>query len=100
MNRTIYFQGAQKATPTIDSVIAVILEGFPMPRLPTPPSSIPSWNAKSDKFMLDFYLLCMQYLHDDGILLIFHPEFPKWVKELSTNFFNIIPRLVMNLGFV
>ena len=30
----------------------------------------------------------MQYLHDDGVLLIFHPEDPKWTKELSTYFFN------------
>jgi hypothetical protein len=30
----------------------------------------------------------MQYLHDDGALLIFHPEDPKWIKELSSYFFN------------
>jgi hypothetical protein len=30
----------------------------------------------------------MQYRHDDGALLIFHPEDPKWTKELFTYSFN------------
>ena len=59
-----------------------------MPGISTPSSSIPSWNAKSDKFLLVLFSFCMQYLHDDGVLLIFHPEDPKWTKELSTYFFN------------
>ena len=59
-----------------------------MPGISKPPSSIPSWNAKSDKFLLVLFSFCMQYLHDDGALLIFHPEDPKWTKELTTYFFN------------
>jgi hypothetical protein len=30
----------------------------------------------------------MQYLHDDGTLLTFHHEDPKWMKALSTYFSN------------
>ena len=87
-NRTFYFQGIPKATPAVDLVIADIPEGLPVPGISTPSSSIPSWNAKSDKFLLVLFSFCMQYLHDDGVLLIFHPEDPKWTKELSTYFFN------------
>ena len=35
-----------------------------------------------------FCSFCMQYVNDDGALLIFHHENPKWMKELSTYFFN------------
>jgi hypothetical protein len=88
-NRTFYFQGVPKATPTLDLVIADISEGLPVPGISTPSSSIPSWNAKSDKFFLVLFSFCMQYLHDDGVLLIFHPEDPRWTKELSTYFFQL-----------
>jgi hypothetical protein len=84
----ILFSGAQKAIPAVDLVIADILEGLRVPGISTPLFSIPSWNAKSDKFMLVFFsTFCMQYLHDDGVLLIFHHEDPKWTKELFTYFF-------------
>jgi len=69
-------------------VIADIPEGFPVPGVSIPPSSIPSWNAKSDKFLLVLFSFCMQYLHDDGALLVFYPEDAKWTKELSSYFFN------------
>jgi predicted transcriptional regulator len=70
-------------------VIADILEGLQVPRISTSPFSIPSWNAKSDKFMLVLFSFCMQYLHDDGVLLIFHPEDPKWTKEFFMYFFQL-----------
>jgi hypothetical protein len=54
-----------------------ILEGLPVLGILTPPFLIPSWNAKSDKFLLVIFSFCMQYLHDDDALLIFHPEDPK-----------------------
>ena len=75
-NRTFYFQGTKKATSAVDLVIVNIPEGFSVPRISTPPSSIPSWNAKSDKFLF-IYLFCIQYLHNDDVLLIFHSEDPK-----------------------
>ena len=87
-NRTFYFKGVTKATPAVNLIIADIPEGLPVPRISTPSSFIPSWNTKSDKFLLVFFSFCMQYLHDDGVLLIFHPEDPKWTKKLSTYFFN------------
>ena len=42
----------------------------------------------------------MQYLHNDGVLLIFHPKDLKWTKELSKYFFSYISRLFMNLRLV
>ena len=47
-----------------------------MPTISTHFSSIPSWNATSD----DFFYNYMQYLYDDGILLMFHHEYPKETK--------------------
>ena len=84
-NQTFYFQSAENAIPAIDLVIADIAEGLHVPGILIPLSSIPSWNAKSDKFLFVLFLFCMQYFHDDGALLIFHP---KWTKELSKYFFN------------
>ena len=35
-------------------------------------SSISFWNVKSNKICLIIFSFCMQFLHDDGALLIFN----------------------------
>ena len=97
-NCTFYFQGAQKTTSAVDLVIANIPERLHVPGISTPPFSIPYWNAKYDKFMLSLFLFSMQYLHDDGALLIFHPEDPNGRKNCLHIFLIIISRLVINLS--
>ena len=60
-----------------------------MRELSIPSTFILLWNAKSNKFLLDLFSLCMQYLHDNDALLIFYLDDAKWRKELSSYFFNI-----------
>ena len=54
-NRIFYFQGVPKATLPVDLVIADILKGLRVPGISTPSSSIPSWNAKSNKKSFVFF---------------------------------------------
>ena len=68
--------------------------------LPIPPFSIPPWNAKPDKCLLVLFSFCMQYVHDDGALLVFYYDDAKWTKKYLLISTIIISRLAINLGLV
>jgi hypothetical protein len=77
-NCTFFYQGVQKATPTDHLVTVDIPEGLLVLWLLIPSSS----------FLLVLFSFCIQYLHDDGALLLLYPEDAKWTKDLSSYFFN------------
>jgi hypothetical protein len=58
----------------IDLVIADIPENLPVPNVSDPSYSVPSWNALDSDFLGELFDFSDKILHDDGALLLFHPD--------------------------
>ena len=57
-----------------DLVIADIPENLPVPNVSDPSYSVPSWNALDSDFLGELFDFADEILHDDGALLLFHPD--------------------------
>ena len=57
-----------------DLVIADISENLPVSNVSDPSYSVPSWNALDTNFLGELYYFMDEILHDDGALLLFHPN--------------------------
>ena len=69
--------------PCFDLVIADIPDGLPVPNVSVPPSHIPTWNVLNQEEVIEpIFEFASEYIHDDGAILLFHPENGK-VKEFT-----------------
>jgi hypothetical protein len=57
-----------------DLVIADIPENLFVPNVSDPFYSVPSWNALDSDFLGELFDFADEILHDDGALLLFHPD--------------------------
>jgi hypothetical protein len=57
-----------------DLVIADIPENLPVPNVSDPAYSVPSWNALDSDFIGKLFDFADEILHDNGVLLLFHPN--------------------------
>jgi hypothetical protein len=57
-----------------DLVIADIPENLPVPNVSDPSYSVPSWNTLDSDFLGELFDFSDEILHDDGALIIFHPD--------------------------
>ena len=70
-----------------DLVIADLPENLPVPTVSDPPSSIPSWNVLDDGFLGELFDFADEIIHDDGALLLFHPQDDGDFRELIESHF-------------
>ena len=57
-----------------DLVIADLPENLPVPNVSYPSYNIPTWNALDTDFLGELFDFADEILHDDGALLLFHPD--------------------------
>ena len=57
-----------------DLVIADLPENLPVPNVSDPSYNVPSWNALDSDFLDELFDFADEILHDDGALLLFHPD--------------------------
>ena len=57
-----------------DLVIADLPENLPVPNVFDPSYNVPSWNALDSDFLDELFDFADEILHDDGALLLFHPD--------------------------
>ena len=55
-------------------MIIDILEGLPVPMVASPASSVPEWNKLLDRFVETVLEIASRLVHDNGVLLLFHPD--------------------------
>jgi hypothetical protein len=63
-------------------IIADYPDGLRVFGVSDPPSQIPLWNALSPSFLQVLMAFAHQYLHDDGALLMFYPDFINIKKDV------------------
>ena len=68
------FRGVQDAKAGVDLMIMDIPEGLPIPTVASPASSVPEWNKLLDRFMETIFEIASGLVHDNGVLLLFHPD--------------------------
>ena len=57
-----------------DLVIADLPENLPVPNVSVPSYNVPSWNSLDSDFLSELFDFADELLHDDGALLLFHPD--------------------------
>jgi hypothetical protein len=72
------FKGVQGTTGGVDLMIVDIPEGLPVPMVSSPPSSVPQWNSEDKNFLPILFVLGSSLVHDNGVLLLFHKDDPKF----------------------
>jgi hypothetical protein len=55
-------------------MIMDIPEGLLVPMVSSPASSIPEWNKREDDFLQTVFDFASGLVHDNGVLLLFHPD--------------------------
>jgi hypothetical protein len=68
------FRGVQDASAGVDLMIMDIPEGLPVPMVSSPASSVPEWNKRGDDFLQMVFDFASGLVHDNGVLLLFHPD--------------------------
>jgi len=68
-----YFNDVLTKQPAVDLLIVDVLEGLVVPTVSIPASSIPQWNAFSEKGLQDVFDFGENYLYDRGAFLILYP---------------------------
>ena len=61
--------------PVVDLIIPEYPDELRISGVSNPPSHIPPWNALPPSFLQVLMAFAHQYLHDDGALLMFYPDF-------------------------
>ena len=57
-----------------DLVIADLPENLPLPNVSVPSYNVPSWNSLDSEFRGELFDFADEILHDDGALILFHPD--------------------------
>lgn len=71
------------SAPCFDLIVADIPDGLPVPNVSEPPSHVPTWNLLNEEKMIELiFEFALEYIHDDGAILLFHPENGK-VKKFT-----------------
>jgi hypothetical protein len=68
------FRGVQDTSVRVDLMIMDIPEGLPIPMVSSLASSIPEWNKRGDDFLQTVFDFASGLVHDNGVLLLFHPD--------------------------
>ena len=68
------FKGVRDAKVGVDLMIMDILEGLPVPTVASLASSVPKWNKLPDRFVEMVFEIANGLVHDNGVLLLFHPN--------------------------
>ena len=68
------FRGVRDAKVGVDLMIMDILEGVPIPTVASPASSVLEWNKLPDRFVETIFEIASGLVHDNGVLLLFHPD--------------------------
>ena len=69
--------------PCFDLIVVDIPDGLPVPNVSESPSHVPAWNLLNEEEMIEpIFEFASEYVHDDGAILLFHPENGK-VKEFT-----------------
>ena len=71
-NKALTFRGVQATASRVDLMIVDILEYLPIPMVSSLPTSIPDWNSKDKNFLAMVFEFGSSFVHDNGILLLFH----------------------------
>lgn len=64
----------------IDLLFADFPENLPVPVVSD--SAIPEWNLRSPYYLENLFTLADANLHDDGVLLLMHPDDPELSKDI------------------
>jgi hypothetical protein len=72
------FKGEQSTAGRVDLMIVDIPEGLPIPMVSSPPTSVPQWNSEDKNFLPILFTLRSSLVHDNGVLLLFHKDDPKF----------------------
>jgi hypothetical protein len=72
------FKGVQGTAGGVDLMIVDIPEGLPVPMVSSPPTSVPEWNSEDKNFLPILFALGSSLVHDNGVLLVFHKDDPKF----------------------
>ena len=73
-DKTCAFSGVRDAKAGVDLMIMDIPEGLPVPTVASPTSSVPEWNKLPDRFVETVFEIASGLVHDNGVLLLFHPN--------------------------
>ena len=68
--------------PVVDLIIPEYPDELRISGVSNPPSHIPPWNALPPSFLQVLMAFAHQYLHDDGALLMFYPDFINIKKDV------------------
>jgi hypothetical protein len=68
------FKGVEATKGGIDLMVVDIPEDLPVPTVTSPGSSIPEWNKLPDRFVETVFEIASGLVHDNGVLLLFHPD--------------------------
>lgn len=82
--RQFFFEGIHHIRPAADLVIAEIPDGMPVPGISTESSTVPVWNALVPDFLKIVIGFSRKFMHDDGALLLFHPDNPQLKREIGS----------------
>jgi hypothetical protein len=77
-NKARAFKGVQGTAGGVDLMIVDIPEGLPIPMVSSPPLSVPQWNSEDKNFLPILFALGSSLVHDNGVLLFFHKDDPKF----------------------
>jgi hypothetical protein len=68
------FKGKQGTTGGVDLMIVDIPEGFPIPMVSSPHTSVPEWNSDDKNFLTMVFDIGSSLVHDNEVLLLFHKD--------------------------
>ena len=68
-------RGSVSPIACFDLIVADIPDGLPVPNVSIPPSNIPSWNVLNQEEVIEpIFEFASEFIHDDGAILLFHPQ--------------------------
>ena len=73
-DKTRAFSGVRDAKVGVDLMIMDIPEGLPVPTVASPTSFVLEWNKLPDQFVETVFEIASGLVHDNGVLLLFHPD--------------------------
>jgi hypothetical protein len=68
------FNGMQGTSSGVDLMIVDIPEGFPVPIVSSPPTSVLMWNSADESFLPLVFDFGSSLVHDNGALLFFYKD--------------------------
>lgn len=66
--------GALQSGGFIDLVVADVPDGLPVPNISLQATEVPAWNLYTPQFLGPLLEFARKYIHDNGAVLMFHPE--------------------------